>query len=302
MEQQGEVTGPASLDGLLVLDKPGGITSRAAVDRAQSWFGRRTRIGHTGTLDPLATGVLVLCLGNATRLVEYVQRMSKTYHSLFHLGGRSDTDDADGTITTTLDSVPPDLASVSAALRGFVGVCEQVPPAYSAALVTGQRAYRLARQGEEVHLGPRPVQIHWIDLLRYEYPELEVEVHCGRGTYIRSIARDLGEKLGGGGYVQTLRRKRVGPFPEEQAVSLDADRDTARSRVLPPALAVAELPRLVLGQRERERLRNGQGVPLPAGVVTGAEEVAVFDEAGKLMAVGKVDTEQGLLRPAKVLG
>ena len=142
---------PPPFDGLLVLDKPGGVTSRDAVDRALHWFPRGTRVGHTGTLDPLATGVLVLCLGAATRLAEYVQRMSKTYRAGVRLGARSDTDDADGAVTA-VDGAAPDAAALAAALAGFVGAIDQTPPAFSAAKVAGRRAYDLARQGQEVDL------------------------------------------------------------------------------------------------------------------------------------------------------
>src|SRR5262249_45363855 len=161
---------------------------------------RGTRLGHTGTLDPLATGVLVLCVGSATRLADYVQRMSKTYRSLFRLGARSDTDDADGAVTPVAGAAAPEPAALEACLRQFVGTIEQVPPAYSAAKVTGQRAYDLARRGREVSLQARAVQVHGIEVLRYDYPELEVEVRCGKGTYIRALARDLGARLGCGAY------------------------------------------------------------------------------------------------------
>jgi tRNA pseudouridine55 synthase len=290
----------ATPHGLLVLDKPGGMTSRAALDRAQRWFGRRTRIGHAGTLDPLATGVLVLCLGSATRLVEHVQRMGKTYRSTFRLGTRSDTDDADGCVTPVPGAEDPGPERVTDLLRTFVGTIEQVPPAYSAAKVTGRRAYDLARSGAEVSLRPRPVSVSGIDVLRYQYPELEVEVRCGKGTYIRSIARDAGEKLGCGAFVQALRRTRIGPFAVEQAVQLDADAATARAALLPLALAVTDLPQVVLPRRERERLRNGQAVPLSGPVPAGQTDVAVLDEAGNLAAVAEVDLERGLLRPGKV--
>src|SRR5262249_27852927 len=149
-------------DGLLVLDKPSGITSRDAIDRAARWFPRRTKVGHTGTLDPLATGVLVVCVGATTRLAEYVQAMTKTYRSTFHLGATSDTDDADGTVTPVPGARAPARGEVEGALRGLVGAVEQVPPAYSAAKVTGQRAYALARQGEEVQLAARVVQVYAI--------------------------------------------------------------------------------------------------------------------------------------------
>jgi tRNA pseudouridine55 synthase len=287
-------------DGLLVLDKPGGITSRDAVDRALRWFGRGTRAGHTGTLDPLATGVLVLTLGPATRLTDYVQRMRKTYRAGVRLGARSDTDDADGSVTAVPGATPPDADAVSRAAAAFVGTLEQVPPAYSAAKLGGRRAYDLARGGEEVVLRPRPVQVYRIDVLSYAWPELELEVECGKGTYIRSLARDLGQRLGCGGYVRTLRRTRVGPFTAEMGLSPDADAAAARARLLPAAMAVAELPAVRLPEALLGRLRQGQVVPLPAGVPAAAGEVAVLNEAGGLAAVA-VAGPGGQLRPAKVL-
>jgi tRNA pseudouridine55 synthase len=291
------------LDGLLVLDKPAGMTSRTAVDRVLRWFPRRTRIGHTGTLDPLATGVLVLCLGNATRLAEYVQLMSKTYRTGLQLGARSDTDDADGTVAPVAGATAPDAAAVAACAAGFVGVIDQVPPAYSAAKVTGQRAYDLARRGEEVTLRPRSIRIYAITLLHYAYPHLELEVHCGKGTYIRSLARDLGERLGCGAYVQTLRRTRVGPFTVEDALTLESDPQTVRSRLLPAERAVAEMPRRVLTEGDLKRLCQGQRVLLADVPEDTAERggVAVFDAAGRLAAVAAVDPASRSLRPLKVL-
>lgn len=288
-----------TFDGLLVLDKPGGITSRDAVDRAQRWFPRRTRIGHTGTLDPLATGILVLCLGTATRLAEYVQAMPKTYRSRFLLGAVSDSDDADGTVTPVEGALAPSRAAVEATLEGLIGTIEQVPPAFSAAKVAGQRAYAKARRGEEVLLAPRRVTVYRIDILRYEYPELDVEVHCGKGTYIRSLARDLGARLGCGGYVQTLRRTRVGSFTTESAVPLDADGDEARRHLRPAAEALSELPRLTLERQEIDALRRGQRVILPDSAAPAEGEVGVFAEDGSVVAVGEV--RDRLLRPVKVL-
>jgi tRNA pseudouridine55 synthase len=293
-----------TIDGLLVLDKPGGLTSRAALDRALRWFPRGTRMGHTGTLDPLATGVLVLCLGAATRLAEYVQRMGKTYRAGLLLGARSDTDDADGTVTPTAGADAPGAAALRECLAGFVGTVEQVPPAFSAAKVTGRRAYDLARQGHEVALTARSVRIYGIDVLRYAWPHLELEVRCGKGTYVRSLARDLGDRLGCGGLVAMLRRTRVGPFTAEEAVSLEATPDAARARLLPAARAVAELPRVTLPEREVRRLRQGQAAALPADFGAAGEEVAVFDEAGALAAVAAVaapDRARRTLRPVKVL-
>lgn len=286
-----------TLDGLLVLDKPGGMTSRTAVDRAQRWFPPRTRLGHTGTLDPLATGVLVLCLGQATRLTEYVQRMTKTYRTRLLLGARSDTDDADGAVVAVENAQLPAQDTLADALKAFVGSVAQTPPAYSAVKVAGRRAYDLARQGEETPLAAKTVRIDAIDLLGYEPPFLDLEVTCGKGTYIRSLGRDLGDRLGCGALVQTLRRLRVGPFSTENAVSLDASPDEARAKLRPVEEAVAELPALTLADPELQRLRQGQRVLLATST---GEELAVFDERKRLVAIATFDAKCGLLRPAKV--
>jgi tRNA pseudouridine55 synthase len=292
--------------GLLVVDKPGGMTSRDVVDRAVTWFPRGTRLGHTGTLDPLATGVLVLGVGAATRLTEYVQGMAKTYRAGLLLGARSDTDDADGLVQAVACPGPlPDRAAVVACLQEFTGTIDQVPPAFSAAKVTGRRAYHLARRGEEVALEPRRVRVDRIDLLAYEYPRLEIQVHCGKGTYIRSLARDLGNRLGCGALVETLRRTRVGPFEAAGALSLGAEAAFARSRLLPLSAAVAELPRVTVELGDVARLRRGQKVLLPGALspttLSAGEEVAVLDTVGQLVAVGGVDFDKRLLAPLKVL-
>jgi tRNA pseudouridine55 synthase len=295
----------AALQGLLVVDKPGGITSRAALDQCKRWFPRNTALGHTGTLDPLATGVLVLCVGPATRLAEYVQRMAKTYQAALRLGARSDTDDADGTITPAAVVEPPGREAVAEALRAFVGEIEQVPPAYSAAKVTGRRAYQLARRGRTPALAARRVRIDSVQLLEYAYPRLGLEVHCGRGTYIRSLARDLGERLGCGAYITSLRRTRVGPFGVVDAISPDAAAEIAHARLLPPAAAVSELPAIVLKVEEVAGLRQGRPASLGDGhlasLPAGAEEVAVFNEGRALVAVARANRNENLLRPEKVL-
>ncbi len=284
--------------GLLVLDKPGGVTSRDVVNRAQRWFPRGTKLGHTGTLDPLATGVLVLCVGAATRLAEYVQRMDKEYRATIALDRRSTTDDLDGEVEQLpFTEPPPDRAAVERCVLSFVGEIEQVPPAFSAAKVAGRRAYALARRGEDVALTPRRVRIYAIDVLEYAWPRLALRVRCGKGTYIRSLARDLGARLGRAGMVETLRRTRVGPFDERQVLSLDSDVATARAGLLPLSAAVAELPAVTLGAAEVERLRRGQVVPR-AGL---EGEVAVFDPAGRLVAVAVADSCRQTLAPSKVL-
>ncbi|HEV3115810.1 MAG TPA: tRNA pseudouridine(55) synthase TruB [Gemmataceae bacterium] len=293
----------AALHGLLVIDKPGGVTSRDVVDRVQPWFPPRTRIGHTGTLDPLATGVLVLCVGAATRLTEYVQRMEKVYEIRIQLGARSDTDDADGVIAMQSQiGEAPDRSTIERHLHRFLGETEQVPPIYSAARVAGRRAYDLARRGREVDLKPRKVTIHAIEVLAYDYPALGLRVRCGKGTYMRSLARDLGDQLGCGAYVAALRRTRIGPFNATNALSLEIAGAVACNLLLPLEAAVAELPRLVLPADELARLRQGQPVTaadLPGNLKPG-QEIAVFDEARRLAAIAKIEG-QSRLTSVKVL-
>ncbi len=220
-------------DGFLVVDKPGGMTSRDVVNVAQRWFPRRTKIGHAGTLDPLATGVLVLAIGAATKLVERVQAMGKTYRTRILLGFTSDTDDADGNLSPTPAGAIPSEAAIRDLLPRFVGEILQLPPRVSALKIDGRRAYDLARQGKNVKLEPRPVRVDAIRLLSYEWPHLDLEIDCGKGTYIRSIARDVGEALGCGGLVQTLQRTRIGEFTAEISLGIDVSPESARSNLLP---------------------------------------------------------------------
>lgn len=221
------------MDGFLVIDKPGGMTSRDVVNVAQRWFPRKTKIGHTGTLDPLATGVLVLCVGAATKLADRVQAMGKTYRTRILFGFTSTTDDADGQLTPTAASDVPTEAAIRELLPQFVGEISQVPPAVSALKIAGQRAYDLVRRGTDVKLEARIVRVDAIRLLGYEWPHLDLEIDCGKGTYIRSIARDLGEKLGCGGLVQTLRRTRVGMFAVDDGIDVDVTPEMAISKLQP---------------------------------------------------------------------
>lgn len=285
-----------SQSGFLTIDKPLGMTSRGAVDHAARWFPRGTRLGHTGTLDPLATGALVIAVGAGTRLVDYVQRMQKTYEAGIRLGARSDTDDAEGNIIAGDEARPPDRATVESALQEFIGGISQAPPAFSAAKVAGRRAYVLARRGADVDLAPRLVHIHEIQLVRYEYPDLDLEVRCGKGTYIRSLARDLGERLGCGGYVLSLRRTRIGPFQVGAALPLEADAAAAHGALLSLSWALADLPRIEIALGDAERFAHGRALPWTAAPTTG--EVAVFDVQQKLVGAGRVDNQE--LRPVKV--
>jgi tRNA pseudouridine55 synthase len=280
------------MNGLLVIDKPSGMTSRDVVNRVQKWFPRKTKIGHTGTLDPLATGVLVICIGAATRLADYVQAMGKTYTSRFRLGATSTTDDADGEVTETPNAAPATREQIETALASFVGTIEQVPPAVSALKVEGSRAHDLVRKGKEVRLAPRNVRIDAIRITRYEWPFLDVEIDCGKGTYIRSIARDLGAKLGCGGLVQALRRTRIGPFTAEQGVGLDTD----PAKLLPMAAAVAGMRPVRVSPDELKRLRQGQRV---RGEAKCDGEAALYNNEGELVGIG--DCEQGTIKPKVIL-
>lgn len=286
--------------GLLVIDKPRGITSRAALDRAKRWFARGERVGHTGTLDPLATGVLVLCIGAATRLAEYVQRMRKTYLAVLHLGVRSTSDDADGICVPVEGAVAPSPSAVASVLQEFVGDIEQVPPDFSAAKIDGRRAYELARRGTPPVLNARQVRVQELIIQRYEYPFVSLLIHCGKGTYIRSLARDVGARLGCGAIVKSLRRTHVGPFSADAAVALDTDAGSALRSLLPLEAALAELPRVVVSAADAARLRCGQSIlrltedDLPA-------EASVFDDQGKLIGLVAGNANDRSLAPTKIL-
>jgi tRNA pseudouridine55 synthase len=214
------------------------MTSRDVVNVAQRWFPRGTKIGHTGTLDPLATGVLVLCVGAATKHVERIQNMGKTYLTVVRFGATSNTDDSDGIIDATPNAKPPAEDAIRSVITTWIGEVQQVPPAFSALKVEGQRAHDLARRGQDVVLAARPVRIDQIALLRYEWPFAEFEIDCGKGTYVRSLARDWGRALEVGGLVQTLRRTRVGPFTTEGALTVDSAWDAARKKLLPVEAAL----------------------------------------------------------------
>ena len=222
--------------GLLVIDKPEGITSMGVCRRVRGKLvaggaPKRVKVGHGGTLDPLATGVLVLLVGRATRQCSRVMAGEKRYLAEVDLSQSSTTDDREGE-TTAATGAPPSEAQVREACARFVGRIEQRPPAFSAIKVGGKRAYRMARAGEPPELAARPVEVHAIELLRYEWPLATIDVRCGKGTYIRSLARDLGAVLTGAGMLRSLRRTVVGEFRIEHAVKLEA---------LPERLTAADL-------------------------------------------------------------
>jgi tRNA pseudouridine55 synthase len=246
--------------GLLILDKPTGLTSHDAVQRVRRISGVR-RAGHAGTLDPLASGVLLVCVGPATRLVEYLVGHDKTYETTVRLGQATTTYDVEGDITRERP-VQVDESQITAALDAFRGPIRQQVPAYSAVKRDGQPLYKSARRGDEVELPVREVVIHSLELLAYEPPLLSLRVVCSAGTYIRSLAHDLGEALGCGGHVAGLRRTAVGEFTLAEAISLDElTPENWQTHLRPPETTVRHLPRLDVDAEEARRLALGQRLP-----------------------------------------
>jgi len=284
--------------GFLNVDKPEGLTSHDVVAWVRRRVPRGVRVGHAGTLDPFATGVLVLGVGPATRLCDYVQRQAKTYVATLRLGATSTTDDPEGQISEVADARPPSPDALQAALGKFVGEIEQVPPDYSAVHVRGRRAYELARRGEKPRPEPRRVVVHRMALLDYRWPEAEVEVECGSGTYVRALARDIGAALGVGAYCAALRRTRVGVFSVEEAVGLD-DLDP-RQHLLSPLAALSELPTVAVAGDEQWRLLQGRAVVPGQELPSEGGEVAVVDSDGALLAIAEVGSDGRSLRPRRV--
>ncbi len=247
------------LTGILNIDKPAGITSHDVINRVRR-VAQMRRVGHAGTLDPLATGVLLVCLGRATRLVEYLTGQPKTYEAVIRMGQTTDTYDAEGTITAE-HSIAFTEADLAPALTQFRGEIEQVPPMYSAVKQDGQPLYKLARQGKEVARPSRRVTIYELGILDWQPPLLSLRITCSKGTYIRSLAHDLGEVLGCGGHIAALRRTAVGSFTLDTAVSLDdLTPDNLGNYLLPMDTAVSHLPRLDLPELDANRLLMGQTV------------------------------------------
>ncbi len=204
--------------GILNLHKPPNVTSRDVVNVVQRIV-KPVKVGHAGTLDPMATGVLLVCVGKATKLISLLQRSPKTYVAEFTLGQTSDTDDSTGNVQHSESAVTPHQDQIEAALESLTGPIQQVPPAFSAVRIEGQRAYKKARRGEDVVLNAKPVTVHCIKVQHFDWPLLRVTIECGSGTYIRSIARDLGTKLGCGGLMSTLERTAIGAFTVRDAVA-----------------------------------------------------------------------------------
>lgn len=291
----------SSLNGIIPVDKPSGPTSHDVVSIARKAFGLR-RIGHTGTLDPFASGLLLLCLGPSTRLAEYLTALPKSYVATLRLGISTDTDDLEGEILHTSEAWSRISAEeASAALRLQMGELLQTPPQYSAKKIGGERMYALARRKETVAPVPVPVTVHRIGLKRFEPPELEFEVDCSSGTYIRSIARDVGETLGVGGHLTALRRTRIGDRSVEDSLAIAelGNPDAVSRALIPPAAAVGHLPRVTLDPEEAEIVAHGGRIrrrfePPSDG------PIALLSPEGRLAAIGF--PSEDVIHPRKVFG
>jgi tRNA pseudouridine55 synthase len=278
-----------AISGALVVDKPVGMTSHDVVQAIRNGTNLR-RAGHTGTLDPRASGVLVILVGPAVRLSEYVSASDKRYQAIIRLGGTTDTFDAEGAVTPRQDPSTVTEAQFEAALQTFVGEIEQTPPPYSAVKVQGRKAYEMARNGEEVDLAPRKITVHHLEVLEWTPPEVVIDVHCSSGTYVRSLANDLGVKLGCGAYLVGLRRTKSGRFSLRDSVPLRKLQEAFAAGnwyqyLIPAAEALGDWPAVELSPDEVEGVRHGHRVKVAGepdvtkvrGVSTQGELVALME-------------------------
>jgi tRNA pseudouridine55 synthase len=296
-----EERGPS---GFLVVDKPAGWTSHDVVDAARGWLGAR-RVGHLGTLDPQATGVLPLAVRAATKLVPFVQSSDKAYAGIIRLGVETDTLDAEGQVTASYEGALPEEAEIRDALRHFLGDIEQIPPMFSAVKQGGVPLHKLAREGRQVERAPKSVRIDRLELLKVELPQVELAVECSAGTYVRVLAADLGRRLGCGAHLAGLRRTRSGPFdlsladtPEQLAAA--AERGEIAGRLIPP-LGVLGLPALRVDAEEIRSLRRGGEIPAAGPPHPPGTRMAAHDESGRVVAI--VEAAPGRrIRPVRVIG
>lgn len=284
-----------AISGVLVVDKPVGLTSHDVVEIVRKGTNIR-RAGHTGTLDPRASGVLVILIGPAVRLSEFVSAADKRYQAIIRLGGTTDTYDADGRFTSR-STVPVNLTEeqFNEVLQRFVGEIEQTPPPYSAVRVGGRRAYEMARKGEEVELTPRKITVYHLEVLEWAPPEVVIDVHCSSGTYVRSLANDLGQALGCGAYLVGLRRTKSGRFTLRDAVPLRKLQEafvtgTWYQYLIPAAEALADWPAVELSPDEVEAVKHGHRIKAAPDSKPGM--VRAISMAGELVAIMTLETGQ----------
>jgi tRNA pseudouridine55 synthase len=285
--------------GLLNINKPPARTSRWVVDRVERLV-RPAKAGHAGTLDPLATGVLIVCVGPATRLIDYVQQMPKRYRAEFLLGRTSATEDVEGIVTELINPPVPSRMEVETAAAKFIGEIQQRPPIFSALKVAGHRAYKLARQGHSVELQPRPVTIHWLEVIDFAYPRLTLDLQCSSGTYVRSLGRDLAEALGTGAIMSNLERTAIGKFRVEDAADVTTiNRENLAEHLIPPVRTVDHLPPIRLDEAELQSILRGLFLVRPAAHDEPPRaEFAALDGCGNLAAILRRRSD-GLLGPVR---
>ena len=296
------------MDGILVLDKPAGWTSHDVVARVRR-LTRARRVGHTGTLDPMATGVLVICIGRATRIVEHMVGHDKRYRATMRLGVETDTYDVEGRVTA---QHPVDVSETSlrSALQALTGDIQQVPPMYSALKRDGKKLVDLARQGVEIEREPRRVSVYGIELLSFDPPDATIDVHCSAGTYIRSLAHDAGRALGCGAILSALTRTAAGDFTLDQATPLDRFEATVADGSWPSLLrpldaGLAAFPAVTVSEDDAGRARLGMSIPGPGASVPAlvAEQrvFRVYDPAGRIVGLMRWDAQRNELRAEKIL-
>lgn len=267
--------------GILNIAKPKGVTSRDVVNRVQRCL-KPLKVGHAGTLDPIASGVLLICVGKATRLVPYLHRWPKSYRATFLLGQVSPSEDVESE-TQSLPGPLPERAVLDAAARRMHGPQMQRPPQFSARKVAGRRAYELARRGVEMELKPHAIEVHQMQIVQYEPPRCIVDVTCSSGTYVRSLGRDLAESVGSGAVMSDLVRTAIGPFSLASASSMDLDESQWADAVLPAQAAVADLPRIQLSDEEVRQLQFGRQLKNRWDIA--ADEVVALTPSGTLQGI-----------------
>ncbi|MBM3934639.1 MAG: tRNA pseudouridine(55) synthase TruB [SAR202 cluster bacterium] len=303
---EGLMPADGQLNGILNINKPSGITSMDVVRRIRRASGQK-RVGNAGTLDPIASGVLPVCLGQGTRMVEHLMEGKKVYRATFLLGVETDTYDSDGTVVRTVDPSavrPPDLEGV---LKSFHGEIDQLPPMYSAIKVQSRRLYDLARSGEEVERTTRKVRVYSLEIIETSLPSFTVDITCGRGFYVRSLGHDVGERLGCGAHMTALERRRVGPFDIESATGLDValvalEEDRAAGILRPFDAAVEHLQAVTVGPDGEAAIRHGRPVTaiVPPPSDGAGSQIRVYTSGGRFLALLVFDQRSGGWRSDKV--
>ncbi len=290
------------MDGILNINKATGMTSHDVVAKIRKLL-KQKRVGHAGTLDPAASGVLPICIGQGTRVAEYLSESGKAYRAEIRFGVVTDTYDAEGTILRTTDTSELTLERIEETLPLFLGAQMQSPPLYSAIKIQGQPAYKRMRAGEEITLEARPVEIYQLQIVAWESPVLTLAIECSKGTYIRSLAYDLGERVGYGAYLTGLVRTRSGPFTLAESSTLEqlaqaVEQGTVAEHVLPADRALLQYPALYLDAETVERVLHGNAFRYEQA---GAELARIYDSSGRFLAIGAWNAEQLVWQPKKVL-